>query len=75
MAEGWTIESVLKKHGLWRELAGPAAGPTAIKLQWQDMQIEKLRALLVEVYNHGENGDLHSRIGDALGAAPGEDAI
>ena len=44
MAEGWTTESVLKKHGLWRELAGPAAAPTAIKLQWQDMQLEKIRS-------------------------------
>lgn len=37
-------------------------------------EIERLRALLTEVYNHGENADLHRRIGEALGAGPGEDA-
>jgi len=42
--------------------------------EWHDIQIKKFRALLVEVYNHGENSDLHRRIGEALGAAPGEDA-
>jgi hypothetical protein len=44
--EGWTTESVLKKHNLWRELAGPQAGPTAITLQWQDMRIAKLEEAL-----------------------------
>ena len=52
MMEGWTTESVLKKHGLWRPLAGPAEGPTAIKLQWQDMQIEKLREALLKYAEH-----------------------
>jgi hypothetical protein len=33
------------------------------------------RKLLIEVYNHGENSDLHRRIGEALGARPGEEAV
>ena len=43
MSEGWTTESVLKKHNLWRELAAPHAGATAIVLQKQDNDIEHLR--------------------------------
>jgi hypothetical protein len=33
----------------------------------------RLRALLAEVYNHGENGALHRRIGEEFGVGPGED--
>jgi hypothetical protein len=40
----WTVERVLKKHNLWRELAGPDAGATALVLQWRDMHIERLTA-------------------------------
>ncbi len=32
----------------------------------------KAEALLREVYNHGENGELHSRIGAYFGVEPGE---
>lgn len=77
MSEGWTTESVLKKHGLWRELAGPAAGPTAIKLQWQDMQLEKLQAenerlretlSEIEDFARGE-GDVGNIVARKAGAA------
>ena len=44
MSEGWTTESVLRKHGLWRDLAGPLAEPTAIRLKYQEIQIERLTA-------------------------------
>jgi hypothetical protein len=47
--EGWTTESVLKKHNLWRELAGPHAGATAVTLQWQDMKIARLMNILREM--------------------------
>lgn len=36
-------------------------------------EVERLRALLREVYNHGENGDLHKKIGAVFGVEPGED--
>ena len=49
MAELWTTESVLKKHNLWRELAGPLAVPTAINLQFQDQKIDALTAQLAEL--------------------------
>ena len=40
----------------------------------EDSEVRKFRALLVEIHNHGENSELHRRIGDLLGAGPGEDA-
>lgn len=44
--EGWTTESVLKKHNLWRELTGPDAGATAVTLQWLGMRISRLELAL-----------------------------
>lgn len=60
MSEGWTVESVLKKHNLWRPLAGPDAGATATTLQWQDMQIEKLREALGDALRYAQHaGSCH----------------
>jgi hypothetical protein len=36
-------------------------------------RMDLLEALLREVYNHGESGDLHRRIGEAFGVRPGDD--
>lgn len=41
----------------------------------ENPELALFRSLLIEVYNHGENGDLHRRIGEALGIPPGEDAL
>lgn len=55
------LQELRDAYASWRKLATERAD-----------EIERLRSLLIEVYNHGENGDLHGRIGDKLGATKGD---
>lgn len=70
--EGWTTESVLKKHHLWRDLAGPDAGATAITLQWLGLRISRLELALRNwlCETSGDDEDERKVARELLGLSP-----